>query len=70
MQNIVVKSFFMSKWFWSFMKSLRNFEKNRRLCQIILNVSLYHEGCDECEDRVELRESGVDHCVSLNVVTL
>ncbi len=70
MQNIVVKSFFMSKCFWSLKKSLRNFWENRRLCQIISEVSLYHEGCDECKDGIELRERSVDHCVGLNVVTL
>ncbi len=31
---------------------------------------LYHEGCYECKDSVELRESGVDHGIGLNVVTL
>lgn len=31
---------------------------------------LYHERSDECEDGVELRESGVDHGVGLNIVTL
>ena len=33
-------------------------------------IELYHEGCDECEDGIELWECGVDHCVGLNVVTL
>ena len=31
---------------------------------------LYHERSDKCEDGIELWESGVDHCVCLNVVTL
>ena len=29
-----------------------------------------HKRCYECKDRVELRESGVDHGVGLYVVTL
>jgi hypothetical protein len=33
-------------------------------------IELYHEGRDEREDGIELRESGVDHGVGLNVVAL
>ena len=70
MQNIVVKSFFMSKWFWSFMKSLRNFDMNRRLCQIILNVSLHHECCNECKDGVKFRKRTVDEGLCEYIVSL
>ena len=37
---------------------------------IALLQELYHERSDKCEDGIELWESGVDHCVCLNVVTL
>ena len=37
---------------------------------VVPEPRLYHEGCDEREDGIELRESGVDHCVGLNVVAL
>ena len=33
-------------------------------------LRLYHECSDECKDRIELRECGVDHSVCLNVVAL
>ncbi len=31
---------------------------------------LYHEGCDESKDSIELWESGINHGVGLNVVSL
>ena len=41
-----------------------------RLFILVYAEVLYHEGCDECKDGVELRESGVDHGVGLNVMSL